>query len=161
MFLEIMVAGAIAATSNNWQFSDDVVDGSRHCAVTQSFADGTTVLFAVSEENAKLRQFAFMAENKAWSISTGEELGDITLTADNYHFGSQAVAGPSLFVIGSSLRGLVPFLRSASASKFTIILSDRNREIGPYATAGLTSAVDKLEACIARQFNPERDPFVK
>ena len=161
MILELMAAGAIAASSNKWQFSDEIVDGSRHCAVSQSFKDGTTVLFAVSEENAKLKQFAFMAQNKAWSITEGEKLGDITLTAADYHFGSQAEAGPGLFVIGSFLRGLIPFLRSASASGFTIIISERNREIGPFEPAGLMPAIDKLEACIARQFSPERDPFAR
>lgn len=161
MILALLTAITIAPTSAHWKTMDEVVDGARTCAISQSFTDGTNFLVVVDENNQKLNQFSFMAQNKKWSIQEGERLGDIAVTSGTYAFGSEAASGPGLFIIGSILRGLIPFLRSASDNGFTIKITERGREIGHYAPTGLSSAVDKLEACVRNRSTKSGDPFAK
>lgn len=161
MILALLAANIIAPTSTSWKTLDRVIDGKAACAISQSFADGTSFLFVVDEESKKLNEFSLMAENKNWSIREGERLGDIAVKSGPYAFGSVAAAGPGLFIIGSFLDGLLPFLRAASDSGFTVRISERNKEVGFYAPAGLKPAVDKLEACVRNRFSRSNDPFAK
>lgn len=161
MILAWLAASAIAPTSSSWKAVDGFLEGEETCAISQSFADGTSFMFIVDENGEKRNHFSLIAENKKWSIREGERLGDIALKSDPYAFGSIASAGPGLFIIGSFLDRLPLFLQAASDSGFTIRISERNKEIGPYAPTGLKPAVEKLEACIRNRFNKSNDPFAK
>ena len=161
MIFLLLAANTIAPTSRNWQYADAPVDGAPTCAISQSFTDGTNVLFVVSDDSAKRNEFAFMASNKTWSIHEDDRIGDIAVRTNPYAFGSVAQTGPGLFVIRSFLRGLVPFLRSASDYGFTIEISEGHKLIGRYASTGLKPAVDKLEACVLRRVGKADDPFAK
>jgi hypothetical protein len=161
MILALLAANIIAPISTSWATTDAVVDGKETCAISQSFADGTSFLFVVDESSEKLNEFSLVAENKNWSIREGDRLGDIAVNSGPYAFGSVAAAGPGLFIIGSFLDRLILFLRAASDSGFTIRISERNKEIGPYAAAGLKPAVEKLEVCLRNRFSKSTDPFAK
>ena len=161
MILLLLAATAIAPISQSWEVMDAVADGSQACGISQSYTDGTTFLFAVNQQDVDRDQFSFMAQNDDWSIEEGERIGDVAVATQAHSFGSIANTGPGLFVIGSFLHGLIPLLRSASDSRLTIRISERNKEIGPYSTAGLQPAVDKLEACLNRRFRKSDDPFAK
>lgn len=161
MILALLAANIIAPTSTSWATTDAVVDGKETCAISQSFADGTSFLFIVDENNEKLNQFSLVAQNKNWSIREGERLGDIAVKSGPYAFGSIAATGPGSFIIGSFLDRLILFLRAASDSGFTIRISERNKEVGRYSSVGLAPAVDRLEACIRKRFSKPDDPFAK
>jgi hypothetical protein len=161
MILALLAASTIAPISGSWKVVDGLLEGTETCAISQSFADGTSFLFIVDENNVKRNEFSLVAENKKWSIREGERLGDIAVKSGPYAFGSVAATGPGLFIIGSFLDRLILFLRAASDSGFTIRISERNKEIGPYAPAGLKPAVDKLEVCLRNRFSKSPDPFAK
>lgn len=161
MILALLAANVVAPTSANWKVMDESINGKPTCGITQSFDDGTAVLFVVDEENVKLNQFSFMARNETWSIHEGDRIGDIAVRTNPYAFGSLAQTGPRLFIIGSFIRGLIPFLRAASDNGFTIEISESGKVIGPYASSGLKPAVDNLDACVRRRFSKANDPFAK
>ncbi len=161
MLLEFLAASAIAPISTDWEVLDGVYEGRAVCGVSQTYADGTSLLFAVEENDAEQNSFAFMAWNRNWSIKEGERIGDVSVTTDAYSFGSIAQTGPGQFVIGSFLDRLIPFLRSAQDSGFAIKISERKKDIGTFSAAGLQPAADRLETCIRHRFVRPDDPFAR
>jgi len=157
----LLAATAIAPLTKTWEVVDGVYDGAQTCGISQVYADGTRFLIAVDERDAARNQFSLLASNEDWSIAEGERLGDISILTETKTFGSMARSGPGLFIIGSFLDRMSEALRAAASSGFTIRITERKKEIGPYSPIGLPAAVDKLEACLKRRFPKPDDPFAR
>lgn len=153
----LLASSLLTAIPADWSVLDEVVDGERVCSLAQSYADGTEVNFMVTAETWKTGRFAFFASNPDWSISEGQELGDIMLQAPDYQFGAGAITENHMFYFYNPSFGLRPFLKSAASGGFRIIRNG-NRIIGEYKAMDLAAKAPAFERCLAAHF-AGADPF--
>lgn len=157
--LEILIAASLVSSAPGvWHAGESFHDGENACFIDATFADATRVTFLAVEEEWNEGYFSLLVDNKAWSITEGQDIGSVTVAADTYSFGGIAQAGEGGFMLSIPKAGLRPFLASAGEGGFEIT-RDNGRQIGTFGPDNLKGATAEFWACAKQIPESPSDPF--
>lgn len=131
------------------------------CAVSQEYADGSNISIVVTDRGFASNQFLVMVINPAWSIKASDVLGEITVSTPTRKLSSAAAARENSFAVTGPLPELEAFVGAAKIGRLKLYWAAKQRELGEYDTSGLGDSLPAFERCLARRFDPTRDPFRK
>lgn len=156
----VLFAGSISSAAFAWENTAGQNERGTYCATGNTFADGTSVAFVITEDSYRDGFIGMIVGNSDWTLGPNDDPGDVSIiTAEAGFEDAPGMGIPNGFARHLSSSNFPHFVRDATASgAFSVVRN--GKQIGPYPAQGLSLAYSILLECARAEYEP-RDPFAK